>query len=173
MRTNSCPTPAPRVLLGQIKAQAREAYLGGQISATGWWYYFPVAFLLKTPVTLLLLMTGGLLVVVARWRKLLETPLFILLPPLVIVGISMTQKLNIGLRHILPVYPLLLMLGAVAIAWLLRRGWRSLVLAAIGLTALEAGSSYPSPLAFFNVFAGGPSHGSEYLVDSNLDWDKT
>jgi len=39
-------------LLGQIKAQARGAYLFGDISTTGWWYYFPVAFLLKTPVTL-------------------------------------------------------------------------------------------------------------------------
>ncbi|MEI6083466.1 MAG: glycosyltransferase family 39 protein [Verrucomicrobiota bacterium] len=173
-------------LLGQIKAQARGAYLFGQISTTGWWYYFPVAFLLKTPVTLLLLMAGGLVVMLSRWRRLLETPLVILLPPIVIVGISMTQKLNIGLRHILPVYPLAVLLGAVAIAWLMhdwrhktksRWGKRALfsprhwwIVACVGLMAIEARQAYPSPLAFFNIGSGGPKKGSEYLVDSNLDW---
>ena len=35
---------------------------------------------------------------------------------------------------------------------------------------IEARQAYPTPLAFFNVLAGGPSQGSDYLVDSNLDW---
>jgi hypothetical protein len=35
---------------------------------------------------------------------------------------------------------------------------------------IEARQAYPTPLAFFNVLGGGPSHGSDYLVDSNLDW---
>ena len=173
-------------LLGQIKAQSRGSYLFGQLSGTGWWYYFPVAFLLKTPVTMLFLMTGGLLVVLSRWRRLLDMPLFILLPPAFIVGLAMTQKLNIGLRHILPVYPLALMLCAIAVAWLLhelgatsnsrwgqpsllphRRWW---ILPCILLMGFEARQAYPSPLAFFNIFVGGSRHGSEYLVDSNLDW---
>jgi len=121
-----------------------------------------------------------------RWRRLLGTPLFILLPPVFIVGLAMTQKLNIGLRHILPVYPLMLMVCAVAIAWFLhepgsstksrwgqpsllphRRWW---LLACIALLAFEARRVYPSPLAFFNVLCGGPQHGDKYLVDSNLDW---
>jgi hypothetical protein len=156
-------------LLGQIKAQARGSYLFGNFSTTGWWYYFPVAFLIKTPVAMLALMAGGLAYVLTRWRKLLEAPIFILSLPIVFVGISMTQKLNIGLRHILPVYPLMLMLCAVAVAWLLRRG-KGVVVAGIVVAALEFAAVYPSPLAFFNVFVGGPGHGDACLVDSNLDW---
>jgi hypothetical protein len=38
------------------------------------------------------------------------------------------------------------------------------------LAALEFASVYPSPLAFFNILVGGPNHGDECLVDSNLDW---
>ncbi|MCG3148156.1 MAG: hypothetical protein PCFJNLEI_01598 [Verrucomicrobiae bacterium] len=160
-------------LLGQIKAQARGAYLFGEISSTGWWYYFPVAFLLKTPAVLLVFIAGGLTVMFAKWRKLLNTPVYILLPSLIIVGISMTQKLNIGLRHILPVYPLMLMVAAIAAAWLIRRNWRVAIgclAAAIALLAVEVRRAYPSPLAFFNVFVGGPQNGDKYLVDSNLDW---
>jgi hypothetical protein len=157
-------------LLGQIKAQTRAAYLFGEFSKTGWWYYFPVAFLIKTPVAFLALLAGGLVLVIARWRRFLETPVYLLLPVIVIVGVAMTQKLNIGLRHILPVYPLLLMVGAVAVEWLLRRGKRFIVVAGLVLMAGEFAAVYPSPLAFFNVFVGGARHGDECLVDSNLDW---
>jgi hypothetical protein len=157
-------------LLGQIKAQARGAYLFGEFSKTGWWYYFPVAFLIKTPVAMLALMAVGLVVAVIQWRRLGNLPLYLLLAPIVIVGLSMTQKLNIGLRHILPVYPLMLMVCGIAVEWLLRGGKHKLVVAGIVLMAGEFAVAYPSPLAFFNVFVGGPSQGDTCLVDSNLDW---
>jgi len=35
---------------------------------------------------------------------------------------------------------------------------------------VEFATVYPDCLAFFNAGVGGPSHGAEYLVDSNLDW---
>jgi hypothetical protein len=44
------------------------------------------------------------------------------------------------------------------------------VVAGLVLMAGEFAVAYPSPLAFFNVFVGGPSCGDECLVDSNLDW---
>jgi hypothetical protein len=164
---NAC---AQGFLLGQIKAQTRGAYLFGELSKTGWWYYFPVAFLIKTPVAFLAFVAGGLALVVARGRRFLETPVYLLLPVIVIVGVAMTQRLNIGLRHILPVYPLLLMVGAAAVEGLLRRGRRFIAVAGLVLMAGEFAVVYPSPLAFFNALVGGPAHGDECLVDSNLDW---
>ncbi len=160
-------------LLSQIKAQMRGAYLAGVINSTGWWYYFPVAFAIKTPIAVLLLLAGGLAITVKLWRKFCETPIFIILPALLYLGIAMTQRLNIGVRHILPIYPLALLVDAVALAWLLRLPKRQTVLglAAVSmLTALEFTQAYPDPLAFFNAAVGGPAHGDEYLVDSNLDW---
>ncbi len=40
-------------LHGQGLVQGRPAFLAGSYSNFGWWYHFPVAFLLKTPLALL------------------------------------------------------------------------------------------------------------------------
>ncbi len=161
------------LILTQIKAQSRGAYLAGAINSTGWWYYFPFAFLIKTPVALLALLAGGLILAGKLWRKFLDTPVFIILPALLYVGTAMTQRLNIGVRHILPVYPLAILLGASALTWLLRREKQTIALGLIGLfglTGFEFSRAYPDPLSFFNTLIGGPDNGDKYLVDSNLDW---
>jgi len=160
-------------ILGQIKAQTRGAYLNGEISSTGWWYYFPFAFLIKTPIAVLVLLAGGLVITGRLWRKFLDTPVFIVLPAVLYVGTAMTQRLNIGVRHILPVYPLTLLLCAVALAWWFRRNKRPVVLGIAGLiamTGIEFARAYPDPLTFFNSLVGGPANGDRYLVDSNFDW---
>ncbi|HUL73739.1 MAG TPA: glycosyltransferase family 39 protein [Vicinamibacterales bacterium] len=161
-------------LFGQAKVEARSAFLAGEISNVGWWYYFPVAFAIKTPVALMALMAGGLGVAVARWRRFgIDTVVFVVVPIAVYLAFAMASKLNIGLRHILPIYPFALMLAAAAASALLgmRRRTGAVVLAAlVALAAIEFGRTYPDNLAFFNVLVGGPDHGSEYLVDSNLDW---
>jgi len=82
-------------------------------------------------------------------------------------------RINIGLRHVLMIYPFLIMLAAFsireALSW--RGGSGRIALAAFALLWMfEFGRVYPHPLAFFNTFVGGPARGAEYLVDSNLDW---
>ena len=161
-------------LLGQAKAQVRGAFLAGQYSLKGWWYYFPVAWLIKTPVGLVILFVSGLIVFVMRWRRLgLGSEAFALLPIALYLAPAMYARLNIGLRHILPVYPFVLLVAAAAVKEFIgvkgRGGWIALgALAAFWL--FEFGRVYPSNLAFFNQFVGGPRNGSRYLVDSNLDW---
>jgi hypothetical protein len=160
-------------LLGQAKAQLRGAFLAGQYSLKGWWYYFPAAFLIKTPVSLLLLMIGGLVICAKRWRTFMQDEVFLLVPIVCCLAPAMTAKLNIGLRHILPIYPFVLLLATLAMAELLRNKQKSAyaVLVALSLFWLfEFARVYPHYLAFFNQFVGGPRHGYEYLVDSNLDW---
>ncbi len=160
-------------MFGQAKAQVRRAFLDGDVSDRGWWYYFPVAFAIKTPVAFLLLAAGGIAVVIARWRKTgTQDALFVMVPIVVYTAAAMATKLNIGLRHLLPIYPLLLLLVAAAAQALLARGRAGAIALAAALVvgSIEFGTNYPNNLAFFNVLVGGPTHGSEYLVDSNLDW---
>jgi 4-amino-4-deoxy-L-arabinose transferase-like glycosyltransferase len=140
-------------------------------SRQGWWYYFPVVFAVKTPLAVLSLLALAA-VVGLRPKNLRKIPfhwVVLLLPPLVYFALCMRSHINLGLRHLLPVYPFLY----VAIAAVLMRAARpvrvlSLVLM-LGL-AVESLAIYPHYLAFFNAAAGGPDNGPRYLVDSNLDW---
>lgn len=149
-------------LLGQAKAQVRAAYLCGQYSTRGWWYYFPIAFLIKTPLTAMAMFFGGVGVCLRRWRY---DRLFAMAPIAVFLGAAMTANINIGLRHILTIYPFLLLLGGAALA-----RWRWARRIAPYVAAVEFALVYPHCIAAFNIIVGGPSHGHEYLVDSNLDW---
>ncbi len=160
-------------LRGQFKAAKRSAYLAGKYSEEGWWYFFPVAFLIKTPLALLLLMFGGIYLSVRHRGTLLRKEIFVFLPMLVFLAGAMTAKLNIGTRHILILFPLAIVVGSRSVEALLSSGRRvaRYVLAALGLLlVLEGAGVYPHYLTFFNALVGGPRHGKSYLVDSNLDW---
>ncbi len=155
-------------------AGGHPSYLLGMRSETGWWYYFPVVFAVKSTMAALaatvLLLGAGLW---QAWRREWISPmtLGLALPPLLYFGFSMTSGINIGMRHILPVYPFLYVGAA---GWLATRAhWRRGVYVLVALAALQVGECAritPDYLAFFNELAGGPGRGPEYLVDSNIDW---
>jgi len=152
-------------------AARRLAYLNGEQSIVGWWYYFPEAFLLKTPPATLAL-TGWLTWSAARRRRLGSFDGWFLVAPAVIyLGVSIAGNLDIGHRHLTPIYPLLFV-GLGGVTRLLPDAPR----ARWALAALLAGCvatfvvATPRYLSYFNALAGGPSGGPRYLLDSNIDW---
>jgi hypothetical protein len=159
--------------LTQAKATQRGGFLAGQYSVKGWWYFFPLAFLIKTPEPVIILFLAGICLGVVRRRHFLSDDLYLLIPIAGFFVPATMAKLNIGLRHILPIYPFLLLVAGKTVVALWNANSRSLrvLLGALGLFAVvECASIYPSYLAFFNQFIGGPRNGHKYLVDSNLDW---
>jgi hypothetical protein len=161
-----------------VNAEQRSAYLLGETSTRGWWYYFPLAFLIKTPVALLVMAFIGLTLCAVHWKREWPDVVFIIVPPAAYLIAAMAGRLNIGLRHILPVYPFVLLLAGWIITALrpplsvrVRTYWRHVALAGLCLAQIaEFAAVYPHCLAFFNASVGGPRHGADYLVDSNLDW---
>jgi 4-amino-4-deoxy-L-arabinose transferase-like glycosyltransferase len=161
--------------LRRLLARGREghqAYLLGRISNTGWWYYFLMAFLVKTQVSVLLLLFAALLFFVkikdAAWTSLN----FLLLPAVAIFFFTSRQHIDIGLRHVLPAYPFLLVFIARLVHYKTQHqtlaGW---VLGLLCIwTVWETALIYPHYLAYFNGLVGGPRGGCYVLVDSNLDW---
>lgn len=153
--------------------QALGAYLGGEYSATGWWYYFPLAMALKTPLALLALVAVG----TAAW---LWTPrgdsqrmaAFVVVPVAVYLAAAMASGINIGVRHVLPVYPFLLLIAAFGVNALAarRRVGKALAVALCLVAGVEFAHAYPYPTTFFNQIAGGPQNGFRFLADSNLGW---
>ena len=158
-----------------VHAESRPAFLLGQYSETGWWYYFPVTFALKTPAPLLALLVVALLTL-ARTRASWRSEAFLWLPVLVYLGLTMTRNINIGHRHLLPVYPFVFAAAGRTARLALPHGQRARLAWAVPLALLlawQAASTlrvHPYYLAYFNELAGGPANGYRLLVDSNLDW---
>lgn len=171
------PIPAQEYLTGLnfVIAHNRSghpAFLLGKHSIKGWWYYFIVAFMIKTPIPLLLLIIVSILFFRKYTNLSKYNEIFLILPVVVIFVTSSFSQINIGLRHILPIYPLLFVFMS-KITNLKFKRQKTIASIALGLSAWYVISSltiYPHYLAYFNEFVGGPNNGYKYLVDSNLDW---
>jgi hypothetical protein len=150
----------------------QPAFFLGEYSYQGWWSYFVIAFLIKTPLGSLMLIAASIF----SWRRgnaLRSREAILLLVPVLTIFLAMIQaKVNIGLRHILPVYPFLFVLASRFATVRLRRRWLSpfLVGAPLLLTAFSSLRIAPHQLAYFNEVVGGADQGYRYLIDSNLDW---
>jgi hypothetical protein len=153
-------------------ARTRPAFLMGEHSETGWRHYFLVTFVLKTPLPLLAL---GLAALVLVRRAGARRAAFVALPFLLYFAMAASRTINIGHRHLLPVYPYLFV-AAGAAASALWRVERRRVVARAAVAVLAAWYAvgtlrvHPHYLAYFNEVIGGPANGYKYLVDSNLDW---
>jgi hypothetical protein len=149
-----------------------QAFFLGEYSTEGWVSYFPVAFLIKTPVGSLLLIAASLLLFRQGQAMTRREAIFLLAPAALLVAAAMRGRINIGLRHILPVYPFLFVVASRLATLRFRTPLRKAL--ALGLpvavTALSSLHAAPHQLAYFNELVGGPGNGYRYLSDSNIDW---
>lgn len=155
-----------------LKRLSRASYLFGEISDQGFWSYFPVVFAVKTPLPTLLFSLAAIGRTIFDTRNF-SPRIFLLIPVIVYFALAVGSGLNIGMRHILPVYPFLFILigGIAAELWRaesrLQRG--GLILLG-GYYLFSSLGIYPNYFAFFNELVGGPKNGHRVLLDSNLDW---
>ena len=151
----------------------RISYCCGQLSRTGWWYYFPLAMAVKTPVGTLAFLALGAIVAVWRRTSISWLVLCLAVPTAFYLAAAMHSNLNIGIRHVLPIEPLMFIAAGLAASAAVRRWGGPAILACalliLGLAA-ESLSAYPDFIPFFNIAAGGKQNGIKLLGDSNLDW---
>ena len=199
--------PAAQYLLGffmvlQRASGGNTTYFLGEISAAGWKTYFPVVYIIKEPLSFHILLIIALLYLawlvkkpfwykpVQRTRLWLTSHFseFAMLVFIVIYwATSLKSNLNIGVRHLLPVFPFtILLVSNITISWLksplLKPSSTSFIKVGLGKIkkaflallliwqATNVIAVYPSFLSYFNELAGGPENGYIYTVDSNLDW---
>jgi tetratricopeptide (TPR) repeat protein len=156
----------------RIMSDFYASYLLGKDYPHGVWFYFPVAFAIKSSLSFLLLLLIAIWAIATRrltaWREIL----FLTIPPIFHLIIAMSSGMNIGVRHILPMYLFLsVLIGGAAWSLIQRnRKWAYLVVALLIFQGISTSRAYPAYLAYANELWGGPSHVHELLSDSNSDW---
>jgi len=165
-----------------------NTYLAGEYSKKGWWYYFPYAFFIKTPLPIIISLLSSVVLAYIFLKKELKKGksikkllqkhsrlVSILILVLFYLAVSMRININLGLRHILPLYPFLFIFCALGIRRLIsEKKLLSYLITATLLVwlALDSLIIFPNYLEFFNASVGGPKNGYLHLLDSNLFWNQ-
>lgn len=176
----------------KVIAENSPGYFFGHAYQRGHLLYFPAAFVIKSTLPFLILLVFGIAAVWTRrvrgWRKLL----FLTVPVAIFMAMVIPSDMNIGHRHILPIYPFLMVLvGGGAAAWIegwaqrktqSRAGvaaasahstnpaWLALVVALLVWHAVTSLRAYPAYMAYSNEAWGGPAKTHLYFSDANVDW---
>jgi len=142
----------------------RTSYLRGEQSLTGFRSYFLQAFLYKTPIATIIAILCALFI---AFRSRRREP-FLLIPAALYLGFALSSHLDIGIRHLLPMYPFLYVLCGI----LARRFFVAAAAAALSCFVVFApfDPMWGRHLSYFNELAGGPTSGWKILSDSNIDW---
>jgi hypothetical protein len=151
---------------------AYTAYFFGKTYPHGTHWYFPGVILIKStlPFLILMLIAAGAIITgkFRPWREIL----FLTIPPAIYLTVAMGSQMNIGARHIMPVYPFMYILGAGAVSTLIssNRKWKLPVAALLVWQAVTVLLVFPVYMAYGNEAWGGPKNVHKYLSDSNTDW---
>ncbi len=190
--------PLAQYLLGVAMVFTRVAggnttFFLGEVTNQSFKWYFPVSYLIKEPLPLILMVIlaaataiRSTLAVKFRdyWRRFqtaVQGRVFELIMLAFIFfygGISIMGNLNLGIRHLFPILPLISILASIS-AIKFFSGFRgaagkkfapvifALLLAWYGLGTL---ATFPNYVSYFNEIVGGGKNGYRYMTDSNVDW---
>src|SRR3989344_2863577 len=177
------------LMVTQRSAGGNTTYFLGEVSRFGWWYYFPVVYFIKESLAWWGLVLIALLAIstqveslklkvksVRNWGKENFAEIAMLLWLAIYWATSLRSTLNIGVRHLLPIYPFtILLVSGQALKIIQNSNIKNkivpiLIFILAGWYVFENLSVYPHYLTYFNQTVGGPSGGYRYVVDSNLDW---
>lgn len=177
--------PAPAFFRGLDRVRKKEArghtgYLLGQVRERGWWYFFPVALAVKTTLPFLALIGMGIFYLgKSAWLERNWIAAAPMVAALALLLVCLPSHVNIGVRHILPIFPLFAIIAGVGACrfWKSAKLWSSPRLKYAGFAVIllllawhftSSIRAHPDYLAYFNESAG--QHPERILIDSDLDW---
>jgi hypothetical protein len=156
----------------KLMAQFYPTFALGRLYAHGQWWYFPAVVAIKTTLGLLaLLALTAFAVVTGRLRKGRELVYLIVPGAFYLLG-AMLSGMNIGARHILPLYAMATVLAAAGITALAKhnRHWIWVGAMLVAAHIASALSVFPNDMAYANEAWGGSKNTYKLLSDSNEDW---
>jgi 4-amino-4-deoxy-L-arabinose transferase-like glycosyltransferase len=210
---NPVGRPVAEYLLGTLMdferlTGANTSYFLGSVYSYGTPLYFPVVYALKETLPVLILLALAGILALARmiaslarrktrfWDYVLKEPSQFAMFVFVAAywSVSVESTLNIGVRHLLPVLPLMYILATSSLyRWFAREpiaavdadppmmvpvapntgivSWKGIFVGAMIVWSFgETTFAYPYFLSYFNELGGGTMNGYRYMTDSNYDW---
>ncbi len=181
------------LMVGQRSEGGNTIYFLGEVRKYGGPLYFPIVYFLKEPFAWWIMVVIALITLAIRpgradkkkgkaqpWIKEYLPEFAMLMWMAVYWGVSMDSHLNIGVRHLLPIYPFAIMLVSGRLAIFAKRiktigrahlrDFTILIALLLGWYVFENVRVFPYYLTYFNQVAGGAENGHRYVTDSNLDW---
>ena len=155
-----------------------STFVLGKWHPHGVWWYFPAAIAIKTTLGMLaLVLLAGFAILTGKLGKgpdhsrALVYVLFVWVAYLITAG---ANGLNIGVRHILPLYALAAVIAGAGAAALASRSrtWMWVCGALVAAHIASALSVFPNSLAYANEAWGGARNTHNVLNDSNVDWGR-
>lgn len=166
----------------ELSHDTRFSYLLGESYYGSRLYYFPIMLLAKTQLILVAGSFISLVLIALKKIRLSASIVLLLFIPAMFFGSALITKFNIGVRHILPIYPFMIILTAAAIAILVRMsvsrfsGRLGIIIAGLlllfifGSRIWSVASTFPGYLSYYNIAFGGTENGWKVADDSNYDW---
>lgn len=185
------------LMAAQRSSFGNTTYFLGSISGSGWKQYFPILNIVKVPLAYQFLNVVVLLSLIfavffkgikgafktnilksaLNWIKNNFTIFSFILFLNIYWIIATAGNLNIGIRHLIPVFPF----GYIMLAWAAKividnlspKKKMAFIGTLIVLFAWYGGASlmaFPHYISYYNELAGGIENGYKIAVDSNYDW---
>lgn len=156
----------------KIMAQFYPTFVLGKVHAHGVWWYFPFVILVKTTLGLLALVLLTLFAIATGKLRKGREIVYVLVPAAFYLIVAIAAGMDIGARHILPVYVLMFVLAGGGIATLAAQGpnWGWFAYGLLAAHIVSAWMVFPNYMAYANEAAGGARNTHNLLSDANVDW---
>ena len=166
--------PFAQYLLGFLMAGGHA--IGGHVSyflgevGEHYWHYYLVLYLIKEPLASLTLFFTAIFLAIRRRGRPQSLVVAIVAYCLLHLAVFSSYRLQLGIRHILPLFPFIYMLTSGQVANIHSRALKVTRFLLVAWLAASSFLVFPSYLAYYNELVGGPQNGHLYSVDSNTDW---
>jgi 4-amino-4-deoxy-L-arabinose transferase-like glycosyltransferase len=163
-------------LMGLVDVKRMAAFyptfLLGKVYAHGQWYYFPLVILIKTTLGMLALLCLSLFAMVTHKIGKRRELIYVFVPAIVYLVVAMVSGMNIGARHLLPMYAFTTIFAAAGVAAqaCTSRRWAIICVMLVAAHILSSLLVFPNEMAYANEAAGGPENLHNLLSDANVDW---
>lgn len=177
-KASDWPVPLPKAYVqglaevAQLSRGLGRVFLNGVWHDRGVWHYYLAALGMKIPLGFFALLAAATLV--SPWRGFRQRPLADFLPllsvPIALLAFVCHNTSFNHVRYALPAIPFFFVWTGQLVAGPRSRGWTVFAVVAWLWAAGGSLACWPHSMSYFNETVGGPEHGYEHLIDSNVDW---